>query len=30
MDVLIGMDVIGLGRFEVDSTSGRTMLTFEI
>ena len=30
MDVLIGMDIIGLGRFEVDSTSGRTMLTFEI
>ena len=28
-DVLIGMDIIGLGRFEVDSTSGRTVLTFE-
>lgn len=29
-DVLIGMDIIGLGRFEVDSTGSETVLTFEI
>ncbi len=29
-DVLIGMDVIGLGRLTVDSTSGETVVTFEL
>ena len=29
-DVWIGMDVISQGRFEVDSSSGKTVLTFEI
>ena len=28
-DILIGMDVISQGRFEVDSSSGKTILTFE-
>ena len=28
--MLIGMDIIGLGRFEVDSTSGNTILKFEM
>lgn len=29
-DILIGMDVIGQGRFEVDSTSGETVLRFTL
>lgn len=29
-DILIGMDIICLGRFEVDSTSGNTVLKFEM
>ena len=29
VQMLIGMDMIGLGRFEVDSTSGETVVTFE-
>ena len=29
-DVLIGMDVIGQGRFEIDSTGDETILTFEL
>ena len=29
-DVWIGMDIISMGRFEVDSSSGKTVLTFEI
>lgn len=29
-DLLLGMDLINLGRFCVDSTSGETVLTFEI
>ena len=29
-DFLIGMNVIGSGRFEVDSSSGETVVTFEI
>lgn len=29
-DVWIGMDIINMGRFELDSSSGKTVLTFEI
>lgn len=29
-DLIIGMDIISQGRFEVDSSSGKTVLTFEI
>ena len=29
VQMLIGMDIIGLGRFEVDSTGGETVVRFE-